>query len=103
MTQKFPYSGQTFTIKMDNGLEVKNTYHASESIITIEFLNGEMKGTLMNVPYKWRELSGGNYLVSWQESDNNTVVHCDNFNKGISYAYYTTMEGEFYVMEGEIR
>ncbi|EMV0255262.1 MoaF-related domain-containing protein [Vibrio cholerae] len=102
MSYKFPYSGQKFIIKMDNGLEVKNTYHDSEEIITVEFLNGEMKGTLMNVPYKWRELTDGNFLISWQESDNNTVVHCDNFSKGISYAYYTTMEGDFYVMEGTL-
>lgn len=102
MSYKFPYSGQTFIIKMDNGLEVKNSYHDSEEIITVEFLNGEMKGTLMNVPYKWRELTDDNFLISWQESDNNTVVHCDNFSKGISYAYYTTMEGDFYVMEGTL-
>ncbi|KHJ67279.1 hypothetical protein QU24_15235 [Pantoea rodasii] len=103
MSIKFPHAGQAFTIKMDNGLEVKNTYHASEAIVKIEFLNGDLKGTVMDVPFKWRELTDGNYLISWQESDNNTVVHCDNFAKGISYAYYTTMGGEFYVMEGEIK
>ena len=48
--------------------------------------------------FKWRELSDGNFIIHWQGSDNNTVVHCDNFEKGISYAYYITMDGEFYVM-----
>jgi hypothetical protein len=86
-------SGHAFTIKMDNGLEVKNTYHPSEFIVTVEFLNGDLKGTIMDVPFKWRELTDGNFLISWQESDNNTVVHCDNFVKGLSYAYCTTMGG----------
>ncbi|MDI3446943.1 hypothetical protein [Serratia marcescens] len=52
MAVKFPYAGQYFTIKMDNGLEVKNAYHASENTITVEFLNGELRGTIMNVPFQ---------------------------------------------------
>ncbi|AIA49947.1 MULTISPECIES: MoaF-related domain-containing protein [Serratia] len=102
MAVKFPYAGQSFTIKMDNGLEVKNAYHASENTITVEFLNGELRGTIMNVPFQWRSLADGYFMISWQESDKNTVVHCDNFEKHISYAYYTTMSGDFYVMEGKI-
>lgn len=81
MAVKFPYAGQSFTIKMDNGLEVKNAYHASENTITVEFLNGELRGTIMNVPFQWRSLADGYFMISWQESDKNTVVHCDNFEK----------------------
>lgn len=103
MSIKFPYAGQTFSITMSNGLEVKNTYHLLDDTITVEFMSGELKGTVMEVPFQWRRLSGGNFLISWKELDNNTVVHCDNFIEGISYAYYTTMDGNFYVMEGEIR
>lgn len=103
MSLNFPHAGQAYTITMDNGLVVKNTYHPSDLIVTVEFLNGDLKGTVMDVPFQWRELAESNFLISWQESDNNTVVHCDNFAKGISYAYYTTMSGEFYVMEGEIK
>ncbi|MDF7660745.1 hypothetical protein PUG81_17420 [Erwiniaceae bacterium L1_54_6] len=102
MATTFPYAGQAFTIKMDNGLEVKNIYHSNEDVITIEFLNSDLKGTKMDVSFKWRPLPDDNFIISWQESDNNTVVHCDNFKSGVSYAYYTTMGGEFYVMEGII-
>lgn len=56
----------------------------------------------MDVPFQWRALADGSFLISWQESDNNTVVHCDNFDTGRSYAYYTTMGGDFYIMEGKI-
>jgi len=102
MTEKFPYSGKEFLIKMDNGLEVKNSYDSDKNIIQVEFLNGDLQGTVMQVPFQWRLLSDGYLMISWQESDNNTVVHCDNFEKKISYAYYTTMGGDFYVMEGKI-
>lgn len=102
MTNKFPYAGKTFLIKMDNGLEVKNSYALDKNIIKVEFLNGDLLGTIMHVPFQWRQLSDGYFMISWQESDNNTVVHCDNFDKKISYAYYTTMSGDFYVMEGKI-
>jgi len=102
MTTAFPYCGKEFTIKMDNGLEVKNSYHNEKNIVKVEFLNGDLKDTVMNIPFKWRQLTDGYFMISWQESDNNTVVHCDNFDKKSSFAYYTTMQGDFYVMEGKI-
>ena len=98
----FPYKGQEFTIRMDNGLEVKNGYLDDGKTIRIEFLTGDLTGTVMEVPFCWRELDGNNFLISWQEADKNTVVHCDNFVSRISYAYYTTMSGEFYQMKGTI-
>jgi hypothetical protein len=52
------------------------------------------------VPYRWQALTGGNYLMSWQEEDRSTVVHCDNFEAKTSQAFYTTMSGDFYVMSG---
>ena len=86
MSALFPYLGQSFIIKMDNGLEVKNHYLTDGKTIGIEFLTGDLKGVSMEVPYTWRAIKGENYLISWQESDNNTVVHCDNFEAGICYA-----------------
>ncbi len=103
MTTLFPHAGQSFTLTMDNGLQIINSYRAEKDLIRVEFLSGDLTGTVMEVPFRWRELPDGSFLLSWQESDNNTVVHCDNFNTGISYAYYTTMAGDFYVMEGTIR
>lgn len=102
MADKFPYAGQSFTIQMDNGLEVVNSYSSDGATIEVAFLSGDLKGTVMTVPYTWKPLAGDNYLISWQESDKNTVVHCDNFEQHLSYAYYTTMSGDFYVMEGKV-
>ncbi|ATG17933.1 MULTISPECIES: MoaF-related domain-containing protein [Providencia] len=102
MTEKYYFLGKSFEIEMDNGLQVKNTYTTDGKTVTIEFLNGDLKGSIMHVPYTAKAVDGDNFLISWQESDNSTVVHCDNFLLGKSYAYYTMMNGQFFVMEGVI-
>lgn len=99
---KFPYTGKKFIITMDNGLEVINHYLEDGKTIEIEFLSGDLKGIKMQSYYTWKLLSDSNFLISWQEDDKSTIVHCDNFEQKKSYAYYTTMKGEFYVMEGKI-
>ncbi len=100
---KFPYSGKSFIIEMNNGLTVKNSYMEDGKHIEIEFLNSDLKGTKMVVLFKWKSVTSEDFLISWQESDNSTVVHCDNFVKNISNAFYTTSKGEFFVMEGIIK
>ncbi|ATA18190.1 hypothetical protein EDC48_101341 [Gibbsiella quercinecans] len=100
--KKFPYAGKKFTLTMNNGLEVVNHYLDDGKTIEVEFLSGDLKGEKMQTTFAWKPLSDGNFLISWQENDKSTVVHCDNFEKKKSYAYYTTMKGDFYVMEGKI-
>lgn len=101
MNNKFPYAGRTFQLTLGE-LIVTNQYSNDGKNINIEFLSSDLKGLQMTVPFTWKYLSDGNYLISWQESDQSTVVHCDNFENKKSYAYYTTMKGDFYVLEGSI-
>lgn len=98
----FPQAGKSYQIKFSNGLEVKNSYAVDRNIIEVEFLSGELKGAKMEVPFAWTALPGGNFLLSWQEADKSTVVHCDNFEQKICRAFYTTMKGDFYVMTGDL-
>ncbi|NVN10487.1 MoaF-related domain-containing protein [Nguyenibacter vanlangensis] len=98
----FPHAGKKYTIRFENGLEVTNAYSADGRTISVEFLSGDLLGTKMTVPFRWTELAGGNFLLSWQEDDKSTVVHCDNFEQKICRAFYTMMSGDFYVMTGEI-
>ncbi|WP_221410481.1 hypothetical protein [Apibacter sp. HY039] len=99
---KFPYSGQIFLLTMDNGLKVTNNYLADGINLEVEFISGELKGVKMQMPYTWKEISKNCFLISWQENDKSTVVHYDDFNQNKSHAFYTTMKGEFYKMEGII-
>lgn len=98
----FPQAGKSYKIRFSNGLEVTNSYAVDKNIISIEFLSGDLTGTKMAVAFEWTALPGGNFLLSWQEADKSTVVHCDNFEQKICRAFYTTMKGDFYVMTGEI-
>ncbi|WP_369790214.1 hypothetical protein [Rouxiella sp. WC2420] len=102
MTTTFPYAGKSFTLNLAESLQVINSYSEDGKTVYIEFLNGDLKGTKMDVPFKWKSLSDGNFLISWQEADKSTVVHCDNFEHKNSHAFYTMMDGSFFVMEGSI-
>lgn len=98
----FPHAGKAYKIRFSNGLEVTNTYAADQDLISVEFLSGDLLGTKMTIPFAWTEIEAGNFLLSWQEADQSTVVHCDNFEQQVCRAFYTTMKGEFYVMTGQI-
>lgn len=98
----FPQAGKSYKIRFSNGLEVINSYAQDKNVIFVEFLSGELTGFKMSVAFEWTALAGENFLLSWQESDKSTVVHCDNFEQKICRAFYTTMKGDFYVMTGEI-
>lgn len=102
MSKSFPYANRKFKMQMDNGLEVTNAYSGDGKTLSIEFLNGALKGTTMSVPFTWKAVTDKHFLISWQETDKSTVVHCDNFADKKSYAYYTMMDGSFFVMEGVI-
>lgn len=98
----FPQAGNSYRILFSNGLEVRNSYAADKNIVSVSFLSGELIGQQMEIPFEWTRLPDENFLISWQESDKSTVVHCDNFQQKICRAFYTTMKGDFYVMTGQI-
>jgi len=42
-------------------------------------------------------------VISWQEADGSTVVHIDDFETGCSLAFFTTPDGQFFRLEGNLR
>ncbi|MCP1237778.1 hypothetical protein NKW55_14460 [Gluconobacter kondonii] len=101
-TDLFPYAGRSFVVNYGENLVFRNTYTDDGTTVTAEFLEGPKAGTRMTMPFKWIVLEGGNYLLSWQEEDKSTVVHCDNFEERTTRSFYTTMSGGFYVLSGTI-
>jgi len=101
-TNLFPYSGRSFVVNYGKGLVFRNTYADDGTTVTAEFLEGPQTGAKMTVPFQWTALEGGSYLLSWQEDDKSTVVHCDNFEAKTTRSFYTMMDGSFYVMSGTI-
>lgn len=92
-TDLFPYAGRSFVVNYGENLVFRNTYADDGTTVTAEFLT---------VPFKWTALQGGFYLLSWQEEDQSTVVHCDNFEARATRSFYTMMNGNFYVLSGTI-
>ena len=101
MSKIFPFAGKNYRLVLGD-LIVENCYSKDGKKINIEFFSSDLKGTKMEVPFSRKYLSDGNYLISWQEADKSTVVHCDNFKAKESHAFYTTMNGDFFVLNGTI-
>jgi hypothetical protein len=101
-TDLFPYAGRSFVVNYGEDLVFRNTYADDGTTVTAEFLKGPQTGARMTVPFKWTALEGGFYLLSWQEEDKSTVVHCDNFEARTTRSFYTMMDGSFYVLSGTI-
>jgi hypothetical protein len=80
----------------------RNTYSSDGRFVTAEFMAGKMASTQMTMPFQWKVVQGDNYLISWQEDDKSTVVHCDNFEAGTTQCFYTMIDGSFYVLSGHL-
>ncbi|RVI77373.1 hypothetical protein CN188_22375 [Sinorhizobium meliloti] len=62
-----------------------------------------MAGVSGTVDYQCRRLGGEIYAISWQEADGSTVVHVDDFQAGRSLSFFTTLQGQFFRLEGSLR
>lgn len=100
--EDFPYAGQSFVAHYGPGLTFLNAYSDDGKAVSVEFLDGDMIGKTMTVPFAWSRVCEGTYLLSWQEDDKSTVVHCDSFEEGSSKSFYTVMDGNFYVLSGQL-
>jgi hypothetical protein len=98
----FPYAGRSFVVKYSDEMIYRNSYSSDGKLVTAEFIAGTMTGTQMTMPFRWTTLQGGNFLISWQEDDKSTVIHCDNFEANTTQCFYTMMDGSFYVMSGAL-
>ncbi|MFZ6647761.1 MoaF-related domain-containing protein [Undibacterium sp. TJN25] len=101
-TNLFPYAGRSFVVNYGENLVFRNTYSADGKMVITDFLAGDMKGAQMTMPFQWRALEGGDFVLSWQEGDKSTVVHIDNFAAGTTQSFYTMMNGQFYRLTGTI-
>lgn len=99
---QFPYAARSFIINYGDGLVFRNSYLADGKSVTVEHLEGAMKGSLSTSTFNWFELGNGEYILSWQEEDKSTVVHCENFEKKTTRSFYTMMDGSFFELSGKI-
>lgn len=72
----------------------------SEKQIQIKLIQGMGKDQVVNCN---RVLIRPNvYMVTWQEGDNSTVTHLEDFAKGIVYSNITMPDNTFYNYKGTL-
>lgn len=100
-TTAFPMAGQGFEVDYGNFIAT-NVYAQDGSTLTYEITQGALRGNTATVGFEWRHLLRRSYAISWREADGSTVVHIDDFEAGRSLAFFTTLDGQFFRLEGSL-
>lgn len=101
LSSNCPFVGKTFIFEYD-GFIARDTF-ISDTEVAYEVLSGPATGIRGNAIFTSRKVSDTQYLITWQEDDGGTVVHLDDFEKGLSFSHYTNADHAFFVMDGRIR
>jgi hypothetical protein len=96
-----PFAGKTFEVRY-TGLTAINAYANDGKSMRYEITEGPLTGANGEVEFTWKEVANQIFTIVWQEADHSTVVHVDDFNKGISLSYFTTPQNELYRLEGSL-
>lgn len=100
-SRSLPFIGRTYLFEYE-GFVARDTF-ISENEVVYEVLAGPAAGLRGSAVFTTRQVSDSQYLITWQEDDGGTVVHLDDFEKGLSFSHYTNARHEFFVMDGNIR
>nr|WP_319489271.1 hypothetical protein [uncultured Caproiciproducens sp.] len=84
----FPAVGHTYEADLGGDILVQFEYHSVNSM-TIYGLKGEHKGFTETVEISVMSIRPGVFMVGWQENNQTTVTHIEDFEKGILYSNMT--------------
>lgn len=96
------FVGRSFEVAYD-GLTALNAYAGDGRTLRYEITGGALRGATGEVSYAWQAIGDGVFAISWQETDGSTVVHIDDFVRGISQSFFTTPTLEFHRLSGTLR
>lgn len=99
---KFPHAGKTYLVRYSDDLAAVNAYSSDGKSISYEITEGAYKGAKGTSELQWEPLADGLFLISWQEADGSTVVHHENYNAGVSHAFFTTPAMAFFRFSGSL-
>src|SRR5258705_809331 len=75
----------------------------SETEMTYTSMAGQSIGDKQTIQPTIIPIRDGIFTVTWQEQQGNTVVHFEDFEKGVVYAHITTPEGMFLHLKGTLK
>lgn len=91
-----------YSFDLDFGIFRSRISFVSDQELSFEVLTGSAAGTAMTVGYQVINLRPGLFVVTWQEPDNTTVVHVEDFAGGVVHANLTRADGSFLRLPGKI-
>lgn len=96
-----PFAGRGFVVAYP-GLTAHNIYADDGRSVRYFITEGAHAGAQGVSPFEWREVAPGVFSISWQEASGATVVHVDDFVRGLSQTFFTTPDLQFFVMQGTL-
>lgn len=95
------FVGKTFVF--DYGDLVAHDHFVSDTLLTFEVVGGPFAGVRGEARYEAHEIAPDVWMITWQEADGATVVHVDDFARGISHSNFTDAKLGFHRMLGSLR
>jgi hypothetical protein len=86
--EEFPAVGHTYEVDYGGDYLVRFDFHSVRSM-TIHGMKGKYKGFIQTVEISVTPIRPGVFMVFWQEENQTTVTHVEDFEKGIIYANIT--------------
>lgn len=99
---RFPFAGHSFEVDYGDLVAI-NAYSPDGTRLAYEITAGELKGNRAEIAFEWLQLNDNDFVISWQEVDGSTVVHVDNFTKGLSRSFFTTPDAQFFRLSGTLK
>lgn len=91
----FPASGHAYQVDFggDNAFVIA---FKSDQEMTFTRLKEPNKGYVETIHFEHKKIRDGVYMVYWQEADKTTVVHVEDFARGIIHTNITSPDGSFF-------
>lgn len=98
----FPAVGHLYEVDYGGDLLVRFKFH-SVSSMTIYGMKGKYKDFVETVRIEVTSIRKDVFMVAWQEENQTTVVHVEDFGERVIYANITKPGNEFMRIEGPFR
>jgi hypothetical protein len=100
-TIHFPAAGHVYEANF--GSWVHHLHFESETVMTLTTAEGPFKGTSETVQIAVTPIRPSVFMICWQEADQTTVVHVEDFENGIVHTNITERIGAFICRSGTLK
>jgi len=97
----FPAVGHVYEANF--GSWVHHLRFESETVMTLTNVDGPFEGNSETVQIVITLIRQGIFMISWQEADQTTVVHVEDYENGIVHTNVTKPRGSFIRFSGTLK